>query len=121
MTAALPLPPSDDSLSSRLASEIRAELARRRGTKDGMRKALGWSHGYITRRLTGEAPLDMNDLEKIAGYFGMTVIELISTVPESGEVRPFLRSTPTESTRQYLLETDCTVLTFPLVRRRNAA
>ena len=125
MTAALPLPesqPSEPSLSQLLAEEIRAQLARRRSSTNRMAKALGWTQSYASRRMNGIAPFDMNDIERIASYLSMSVVDLVRMAPNSDEVRPTnLRSTPTESTRQYLLETDCTVLAFPLVRRRNAA
>lgn len=49
-----------------IAGEVRAELARRRLTGRKIARALGMSEVYVSRRLTGQVPFNVNDLSAIA-------------------------------------------------------
>jgi transcriptional regulator with XRE-family HTH domain len=75
MTSVLPLPePPEDSLSARVAAEVRAMIARRRTTANQVRQRLGWTQSYLSRRLTGRAAFDVNDLAQLAELFSVPVV-----------------------------------------------
>lgn len=38
---------------------------------------IGMSHASLSRRMTGAQPWDLNELDKIAGLFGMTIRDLL--------------------------------------------
>ena len=63
--------PERSSLPHDVAAEVRAHLARQRlsGRQAAMR--LGWTQPYMSRRLTGEIPFDVADLEAIANLLGI--------------------------------------------------
>lgn len=54
------------SLSETVAAEVRAELARKRVTGTKLASHMNVSHAYVSRRLSGETPFDVNDLDQIA-------------------------------------------------------
>lgn len=56
-----------------VAAEVRAQLARAQWTGRSMALRLGWTQPYISRRLTGEVPFDVNDLAAIAAVLGIPV------------------------------------------------
>lgn len=58
-------------LSARVAEEIRALLARQRRSGRWLASALGVSQTWMSSRLTGSTPIDLNDLQRIA-----TVLEV---------------------------------------------
>lgn len=55
-----------------VAGEVRAELARRRLSGRQAAIRLGWTQPYMSRRLTGEIPFNLADLEEIAGLLNVT-------------------------------------------------
>jgi len=67
--------PESDSPTPHLAvaAEVRAHLARRRISGRQAAFALGWKQPYISRRLSGEIPFDVNDLVAIADLLGVPV------------------------------------------------
>lgn len=69
-------------LSSRVAEEIRALLARRRVSGRKLAEALGFSQSAMSARLTGATPIDLNDLERIAGFLNVEVTELLPRASE---------------------------------------
>ena len=56
-----------------VAAEIRAEFARRRISGRQAAKQLGWTGPYLSRRLTGAVPFDVNDLAAIAELLDVPV------------------------------------------------
>ena len=56
-----------------VAAEVRAQLARAHWTGSRLARELGWTQPYTSRRLTGEVPFDVNDLDAIAGALGVPV------------------------------------------------
>jgi transcriptional regulator with XRE-family HTH domain len=68
---------SGASLRARTAEEIRAVLGRRRMSESALARAIGASQAYVWRRLSGEIPLDLDDLEKIAAALSVDVSALI--------------------------------------------
>lgn len=53
-------------------------LARHRRSGRSMAFELGWTQPYISRRLTGEVPFDVNDLAAIAAALGVSVISFFA-------------------------------------------
>lgn len=64
-------------LSERVAEEILAMLARRRMNKSELARKLDVSHTWVTNRLTGRQPIDLNDLERIAKALTVPVQSLL--------------------------------------------
>ena len=60
-----------------VAANVRAELARRSVTQTQLAAKLGTTQQYVSRRLTGSVPLDVEDLAAIAGLLNITVAVLI--------------------------------------------
>jgi transcriptional regulator with XRE-family HTH domain len=55
-----------------VAAEIRAELARRRLSARRAAARLGWTQAYLSRRLNGDVPFDVKDIEALAGLLGVS-------------------------------------------------
>ena len=67
-------------LSERVASEIRAEMARKGISQSNLAVSLGESQSWLSRRTNtgpGRTPLDLNDLERIAAALEVTANDLI--------------------------------------------
>lgn len=74
-------------LSARVAEEIRVLLTRRRMSGRKLAEALGVSQSAMSARLTGVTPIDLNDLERIAGILNVEVTDLLPRRDE-GRVLP---------------------------------
>jgi transcriptional regulator with XRE-family HTH domain len=70
-------------LSERVAEEIRAMLGRRRMSGRQLATKLGVSQTWMSTRLTGTTPIDLNDLERIAAILDVEVAELLP-IPKPG-------------------------------------
>lgn len=70
------------SLSQRVAEEIRALLARRQIRQAQLARELGVSEQWISVRLRGVQPIDLDDLERIAKVLKCRVIDLLP--PDGG-------------------------------------
>lgn len=82
-------------LSPRVAEEIRALLARRRISGRQLASALNVSPSWVSYRLTGTQPIDLDDLERIADYLEVEVTDLIparQTTRRPAPLGPFLES-----------------------------
>jgi transcriptional regulator with XRE-family HTH domain len=64
-------------LSDRVAEEIRAWMGRRRVTGATIAKELGVSAAWISYRLSGRQPIDLNDLAAIARVLDVPVADLL--------------------------------------------
>ncbi|WP_422751377.1 helix-turn-helix domain-containing protein [Micromonospora sp. WMMD1219] len=64
-------------LSEAVAEEIRVLLTRRRMSGRKLAQMLGVSPSWVSYRLTGQQPIDLNDLQRIADVLGVTVIDLL--------------------------------------------
>lgn len=64
------------SLTEQVAEEIRALLARRRIKQSQLARALGVSEQWVSMRLKGAQPLDLNDVQRIADFFDVPVGDL---------------------------------------------
>lgn len=65
-----------------IAGELRALMARNRVTGTALAKLLGWKQQYLSRRLTGAVPLDVNELATIAEVFDVPVEQFFAEAAE---------------------------------------
>lgn len=72
------------SLSERVAEEIRAVLARRRKSGRSLADDLGVSQTWMSTRLNGTTPIDLNDLERIAIALDVDVADLVLPTRREG-------------------------------------
>ncbi|MEV4271977.1 helix-turn-helix domain-containing protein [Micromonospora aurantiaca (nom. illeg.)] len=66
-------------LSEAIVAEIRAEMARQRRSGRAVAEAMGVTHIYLSRRLTGAVPLTVADLERVAQALNVSVLALLPT------------------------------------------
>jgi len=60
-----------------VAEEVRVLLARRRLSATKLAKQLGWTQQYLSRRMVGEQPFDLDDLEQIAAALDVGIVDLL--------------------------------------------
>lgn len=63
------------SYSERVAGEVRAEMARQRRTQGDIAAALGWSQQFLSRRLTGDQPFALDEIEALASELGVPITQ----------------------------------------------
>lgn len=84
------------SLTMHVAEEIRVALARRRMSQAALARRLDVTGAWLSYRLTGKQPIDLNDLEMIAAALDMRPVELIAgakvTAEQVRKVNLFSRS-----------------------------
>lgn len=73
--------PSADTLAGRIAHEVRAEMARQGLSQQQIADRLGWTQRRVSRRLTGDRPIDASELEQLAAALGVPVARLIPIDP----------------------------------------
>lgn len=64
---------STDTLRHRVASEVRAELARQRRSASWLARETGMGQTAVSRRLIGEVPMDLDDLERFAATLDVSL------------------------------------------------
>lgn len=69
---------TDNGRRSRLAEEIRVELARQQKTYTQLAAAMGVSKNTVTSRLTGRYPFLVDEVAACAAFLGLTTSELIA-------------------------------------------
>lgn len=69
------------------ADTIRAELARQRRRQAHLAEALGLSPATVSRRLSGEHPLTIDELYAAASWLGIDPLELLPRPAELAGVR----------------------------------
>ncbi len=79
------------SLNAMVAEEIRALLARRRVKQSQLARHLGVSEQWVSVRLRGVQPIDLNDLARIAEFLGVYPADLL---PRSSEGRLITTAAP---------------------------
>lgn len=79
-------------LRERVAEEVRALLARKMMTGADLAAAIGRSPMYVSRRVRAEVAFDLDDMERMAGVFGVPVSQLMPP-PESAAQTPGPRLT----------------------------
>jgi transcriptional regulator with XRE-family HTH domain len=70
---------ASDTLSLRVAEEIRAMLGRKRVTGRELARRLGVSQPWVSQRLTGHMDISLNDLQRIADALDLDFAELLPT------------------------------------------
>ena len=76
-------------LSEMVAEEVRAVMARRRMSGRELANQLGVSPSWISYRLSGKQPIDINDLAAIAAALSVGVHELLPPPDQAAKaVRP---------------------------------
>ena len=75
--------PTSMNTASVVASNIRAEAARRGFSQRALGRALGITQGQITRRWKGVINWQLDELDDVAALLGLTVTDLI-TPPRGG-------------------------------------
>lgn len=99
-------------LSDRVAEEIRSWMGRRRISGAALARALGVSPAWVSYRLTGTQPIDLNDLQRIAAVLSVEAADLLprstegrvlktvgQQTEEQGAPIKFSQSTPTKRPR----------------------
>lgn len=64
-----------------VAAEIRVTLARQRRTASSLALQLGWGQKYLSRRLTGEVPFNVNEVAQIALALNVPVTSFFAVQP----------------------------------------
>lgn len=64
-------------LAGSVAAEVRAQLARRQLTGAALAAAIGRSEMYVSRRLRGDVPFDLVDVEQAAEFLGVAIADLL--------------------------------------------
>jgi len=77
------------SLRAIVAGEVRAHLARQRISGRQAAVRLGWTAPYLSRRLTGEIPFNVADLEAIAHLLGIPVTSFFGANSSHTDILPF--------------------------------
>lgn len=67
------------SLPQTAATEVRAEMGRQRMSQAALAELLGRSQTYVWRRLIGEVPFDLAELELIANKLGVPASQFLPT------------------------------------------
>lgn len=86
----------NQSLSDYVAGEIRATLARHRKSGRQLAAQLGASQTWVSSRLSGGTPIDLNDLARIAEALGVHIADLL---PRATEGRLITTATARAQTR----------------------
>lgn len=60
-----------------VASAVRVELARRNMSAAELARRAGVRQSYISRRMTGESPFNIDDLARIADVLGVQMADLL--------------------------------------------
>jgi transcriptional regulator with XRE-family HTH domain len=66
------------SWASQVAGAIRAEMAWQKRTGVDLAKHLGVAQPTISKRLNGETPFDLDEIERVAEWLGVAPSELIA-------------------------------------------
>jgi uncharacterized protein (DUF2384 family) len=70
-----------DTLNDFVAAEVRAEIARRCTPREDLAKALDVSPATLGRRLAGDLPFTVNEVELVARFFDLPVAAFVIRQP----------------------------------------
>lgn len=70
-----------------VAEEIQVLLLRRKSNPTQLAKRLGWSQSYISRRIVGDSPFDLDDLYAIAAALDVPITDLFPRRTVTGQYR----------------------------------
>lgn len=68
---------SESETAKHVAREVRVWMLRKDVSQQTLMAALGLSQSSVSRRLTGEIPFDLDELEKVAALFGVPTATLL--------------------------------------------
>lgn len=74
-------------LTEQVAEEIRVLLTRRRMSGRQLAAKLGVSQTWLSSRLVGNTPIDLNDLQRIAEALQVNPTDLLPSKPSDGHAR----------------------------------
>lgn len=60
-----------------VAGEVRAEMGRQSKNQSQLARELGVTQAYVNRRLLGQVPITVDDLERIAAVLGVEVEQFL--------------------------------------------
>lgn len=69
--------PQTETLSQAVLAEIRAEMGRQQKSGRAVADAMGVTHIYLSRRLTGKVPLSLADLDRIAAVLSAPAAQFL--------------------------------------------
>lgn len=69
------------SMTAAIAAEVRAHVARQQIKQQAIADALGRNQSWVSRRLTGEVPFTVADLDAICALLNLTLLELVEGMP----------------------------------------
>ncbi|WP_336791812.1 helix-turn-helix transcriptional regulator [Gordonia malaquae] len=75
---------TQDSAQRAVCSAVRAEMARRRKTQADLAPVLGVTRQAVSRRLTGDVPLTVDELAAIADFLDVPVTQLLGGGVKAG-------------------------------------
>jgi hypothetical protein len=67
----------ESTLAGRVAGEVRAEMARQNVRGTWMAKQMGMTQSAWSRRVTGELPFDIDQLDRVAGLLDVPISRFI--------------------------------------------
>ena len=67
-----------ETISTTVAANVRAEMARQKKRQTDLGEALGLTQGAVSKRLSGAVALDVNELGVIAEFLGVPVERLVA-------------------------------------------
>lgn len=71
------VPLMSETPTERIAGEIRAEMARQQRSQRQLALALGYTQQAVSRRLAGHVAIDVDELDAIARFLGVSVARLM--------------------------------------------
>ena len=101
-----------------VADNLAAEMARKRVSGRSAAKALGLTQAYVARRVSGDTPLDVNDLMAFARLLGIDPAVLLRVSP--GEVGPAGIEPTTSTVKTWVPQTGRMAEVIDLASRRAA-
>lgn len=87
MTTLRTVPEPSDALRLRVAAEVRAWRGRMGVTQAQLAQVLNVSQPSISAKLRGKTPFDLDEIERLAAFFGITPAHLLGS-PHGGPVPP---------------------------------
>lgn len=71
---------ADNSTAARVAGAVRAEMARSQMTRQALGELLDMSPTAVQRRLTGEIPFDVVELDQISKWLDVPITTLMGVI-----------------------------------------
>jgi hypothetical protein len=75
---------TESTLAGRVAGEVRAEMARQQRYGTWMAKQMGMTQSAWSRRVTGDLPFDIDQLDRIAAILDVPISRFLGVTAGSG-------------------------------------